>query len=130
MKFTLSWLKSHLDTQATAEQIEQTLTRIGLEVEEVIMKHPAVVEVAVIGVSDPMRGTRVKAYIILKEGFTGDEALIRDIQEFAKNHTAPYKYPREIEFVRALPKTVSGKVKRDLLLRHSELGEDVFANLK
>lgn len=105
--------------------------RIGpLEVEEVIMKHPAVVEVAVIGVSDPMRGTRVKAYIILKDGYTGDEALIRDIQEFAKLHTAPYKYPREIEFVRALPKTVSGKVKRDLLRRHSELGEDIFANLK
>ncbi len=105
--------------------------RIGpLEVEEVIMKHPAVVEVAVIGVSDPLRGTRVKAYIIPKDGIETSEALVKDIQEFAKKHTAPYKYPREVEFVHALPKTVSGKVKRDLLRRHSEQGEDVFSGLK
>ena len=94
------------------------------------MKHPAVVEVAVIGVSDPLRGTRVKAYIIPKEGVETGDVLVKDIQEFAKKHTAPYKYPREVEFVHALPKTVSGKVKRDLLRRHSEQGEDVFSNLK
>lgn len=105
--------------------------RIGpLEVEEVLMKHPAVVEAAVIGVPDPMRGARIKAYIILKDGYEGSENLIHEIQDFAKVHTAPYKYPREIEFVKALPKTFSGKVKRDLLRRHSETGEDVFANLK
>ncbi len=103
--------------------------RIGpLEVEEVLMQHPAVVEAAVIGVPDPLRGARVKAYIILKEGFTGDESMIRDIQDFAKRRTAPYKYPREIAFVTSLPKTFSGKVKRDLLRRHSETGEDVFSN--
>jgi len=104
--------------------------RIGpLEVEEVLMKHPAVVEVAVIGVPDPLRGARIKAYIILKEGYEPGEELIKDLQNFAKKHTAPYKYPREIEFVKKLPKTVSGKVKRDLLRRHSETGEDIFANL-
>lgn len=105
--------------------------RIGpLEVEEVLMKHPAVVEVAVIGVPDPLRGARIKAYIILKDGWEPSDALIKELQNFAKEHTAPYKYPREIEFVKMLPKTVSGKVKRDLLRRHSETGEDVFSNLK
>lgn len=105
--------------------------RIGpLEVEEAIMKHPSVKETAVIGVPDPVRGKRVKAYIILKEGYVPTEALVKDIQDFTKHQTAPYKYPREIEFVSALPKTFSGKVKRDLLRRHSETGEDVFSGLK
>ncbi len=101
--------------------------RIGpLEVEEAIMKHPSVKETAVIGVLDPMRGTRVKAYIILKDGYPATEELVKEIQTFTKQQTAPYKYPREIEFVDNLPKTFSGKVKRDLLRRHSETGEDVF----
>ena len=71
----------------------------------------------------------MKAYIILKEGYTPGDELVKELQDFAKKHTAPYKYPREIEFVKKLPKTISGKVKRDLLRRHSETGEDIFANL-
>lgn len=105
--------------------------RIGpLEVEEVLMKHPAVIETAVIGVPDQLRGAVVKAYVVLKAGYEGSENLIRELQDHTKKLTAPYKYPRVIEFVPGLPKTISGKVKRDLLRRHSTTGEDVFSNLK
>ena len=62
-----------------------------------------------------MRGVIVKAYIILNEGFTADDVLLKDIQRFMKDNAAPYKYPREIEFVKNLPKTQSGKIKRKLL---------------
>ena len=111
----------------TDDIIKSSGYRIGpLEVEEVLMKHPAVCETAVIGVPDPVRGTRVKAYIVLKPGFGPSDTLVKEIQNHAKRLTAPYKYPREIEFVDCLPKTISGKVKRDLLRRHSETGEDVF----
>lgn len=102
--------------------------RIGpLEVEEVVMKHPAVREVAVVGAPDPVRGVKVKAYVVLRAGFDPTEALVRDIQKFTKRMTAPYKYPREIEFVPSLPKTFSGKVKRDILRRYAETGEGYWA---
>ena len=102
--------------------------RIGpLEVEEVVMKHPAVKEVAVVGAPDPVRGVKVKAYVVLRPGFDPTEALVRDIQKFTKRMTAPYKYPREIEFVPSLPKTFSGKIKRDILRHYAETGEGFWA---
>ncbi|MCL2459777.1 MAG: AMP-binding protein [Euryarchaeota archaeon] len=87
--------------------------RIGpFEVESVLMEHPAVVECAVIGVPDIIRGFVVKAFVVLKEGYTPSDSLVRDLQKYAKEVTAPYKYPRQIEFIESLPKTISGKIKR------------------
>ena len=87
--------------------------RIGpFEVESVIMQHPAVTEVACIGVPDPERGQVVKAFVILRPGHEPSEALAGEIQDHVKAATAPYKYPRHIEFVTELPKTVSGKIRR------------------
>ena len=97
--------------------------RIGpLEVEEVMMQHPAVHEVAVVGAPDPMRGAKVKAYVVLHKGFEPTDTLVKKLQQHVKTQTAPYKYPREIEFVKSMPKTFSGKIKRDLLRRHAETG--------
>ena len=76
------------------------------------MTHPAVVECAVTGVPDPVRGCVVKATIVLAKGYTPSEKLIKEIQDHVKNTTAPYKYPRVIEFVDELPKTISGKIRR------------------
>jgi len=82
------------------------------EVESALIEHPAVAESAVIGKPDELRGQIVKAYVILAAGHRPDAALKADIQDFVKRQTAPYKYPREIEFVEALPKTISGKIRR------------------
>jgi len=98
--------------------------RIGpLEVEEAIMQHDAVHEVAVVGAPDPMRGAKVKAYIVLHDGWEATESLVKELQQHCKRITAPYKYPREIEFVHSLPKTFSGKIKRDILRKYAETGE-------
>ncbi|WP_454644842.1 acyl-CoA synthetase [Bradyrhizobium liaoningense] len=87
--------------------------RIGpTEVESVIMAHPAVREVAAVASPDEKRGVVVKAFIVLNEGYRASDSLVREIQDHVKAQTAPYKYPRRIEFVGELPKTVSGKVKR------------------
>jgi len=87
--------------------------RIGpFEVESALMEHPAVQEAAVIGSPDVIRGLVVKAFITLKPGYNPSESLIKDIQKHVKRVTAPYKYPRAIEFVESLPKTISGKIKR------------------
>jgi acyl-coenzyme A synthetase/AMP-(fatty) acid ligase len=87
--------------------------RIGpFEVESALKEYPAIAESAVIASPDEMRGEVVKAYVILAPGYTASPALAREIQEFVKEQTAPYKYPREIEFVDALPKTISGKIRR------------------
>jgi len=87
--------------------------RIGpFEVESALVEHPAVAEAAVVGKGDPMRGTIVKAYVILAPGHQGSEALATELQEHVKKVTAPYKYPREVEFVTELPKTISGKIRR------------------
>ncbi len=92
--------------------------RIGpFEVESAIQEHPAVVESAVVATPDAVRGNIVKAFIILADGYEPSDSLIKDIQDFVKNKTAPYKYPREIEFVKELPKTISGKIKRAVLRR-------------
>lgn len=90
--------------------------RIGpFEIESVLMEHPSVLEVAVTGATDPIRGQVVKATIVLTKQYKdkGDEALVKELQEYVKKSTAPYKYPRIIEFVDELPKTISGKIKRN-----------------
>jgi len=90
--------------------------RIGpVEVESVVMEHDAVLECAAVASPDPTRGETVKAFIVLKEGVTGDEKLAKELQDFTKSQTAPYKYPRKIEFVASLPKTVTGKIQRRIL---------------
>lgn len=108
----------------TDDIIKSSGYRIGpSEVEDAISHHPSVLEVAVVGAPDPLRGARVKAYIVLRPEFEATESLVREIQNFVKKETAPYKYPREIEFVRQMPKTFSGKIKRDVLRHHAETGE-------
>lgn len=93
--------------------------RIGpFEVESVLIEHPAVKESAVVASPDEIRGEIVKAFIVLTKGYQPSEALAEELQEFVKRHTAPYKYPRKIEFTDELPKTISGKIKRkELKLR-------------
>jgi acetyl-CoA synthetase len=87
--------------------------RIGpFEVESALIEHPAVVECAVTGAPDPIRGIVVKASCILAKGWEPSDALVKELQEHVKSTTAPYKYPRVIEFVTELPKTISGKIKR------------------
>ena len=87
--------------------------RIGpFEVESSLQKHPAVAESAVVGSPDEVRGTVVKAFIVLAPGFEASDELAKDIQNFVKQDTAPYKYPRKIQFMQELPKTVSGKIRR------------------
>lgn len=87
--------------------------RIGpFEIESVIMELPYVLECAVTGAPDEIRGQIVKATIVLTNGSVGDDALKKEIQEYVKKHTAPYKYPRIVEFVSELPKTISGKIRR------------------
>ena len=82
------------------------------EVESALLEHPAVAESAVVAKPDTLRGEIVKAFVVLAADHHGSAALAEDIQTFVKQHTAPYKYPREIEFVSGLPKTISGKIRR------------------
>ena len=92
------------------------------EVESALIEHPAVQESAVVGKSDEIRGEIVKAYVILAPGHQGSDELTVEIQDFVKNITAPYKYPREIEYREALPKTISGKIRRVELRAEAEAG--------
>ncbi|WP_027415485.1 acyl-CoA synthetase MbcS [Aneurinibacillus terranovensis] len=82
------------------------------EVEDALVKHPAVKECAVVASPDPIRGSIVKAFVILRDEKAAADTLVKELQEHVKNITAPYKYPREIEFVNELPKTTSGKIRR------------------
>jgi acyl-coenzyme A synthetase/AMP-(fatty) acid ligase len=87
--------------------------RIGpFEVESALITHPAVAESAVVASPDEIRGEVVKAFIILKPGYQPSKVLVKEIQDHVKKVTAPFKYPRKIEFVDSLPKTISGKIKR------------------
>ncbi|MGP6159057.1 MAG: acyl-CoA synthetase [Vulcanimicrobiaceae bacterium] len=97
--------------------------RIGpFEVESALLEHPAVLESAVVGSPDPDRGNVVKAFVVLRAGCEPSAALATELQEHCKRVTAPYKYPREIEFVDELPKTRSGKIRR-VDLRQGELAK-------
>lgn len=95
--------------------------RIGpFEVESALLEHEAVAESAVVASPDEMRGAVVKAFVILAPGYTPSPALAETLQEHVKRVTAPYKYPREIEFVTTLPKTISGKIRRIELRQQEE----------
>jgi acetyl-CoA synthetase len=94
--------------------------RIGpFEVESALMEHPAVLECAVTAAPDTMRGQVVKATIVLARGFSASQELIHELQNHVKRVTAPYKYPRIVEFVPELPKTISGKIKRNVIREQS-----------
>jgi 2-aminobenzoate-CoA ligase len=84
----------------------------GPEVEAALLLHPAVAECAVVGANDEQRGQIVKAFVVLKSGHSGDDALIKALQDFVKQTIAPYKYPRAIEFRTDLPRTETGKLQR------------------
>jgi acetyl-CoA synthetase/medium-chain acyl-CoA synthetase len=93
--------------------IKSSSYRIGpFEVESALIEHAAVLEAAVVGKSDPVRGQIVKAFVVLRKDAAPSENLKCELQEHCKRTTAPYKYPREIEFVPELPKTISGKIRR------------------
>ena len=97
--------------------------RIGpFEVESALIEHPAVAESAVVSSPDETRGEVVKAFVVLAPGFSGDDNLVKELQDHVKKVTAPYKYPRKIDFVDVLPKTVSGKIRR-IELRDQEWGK-------
>lgn len=84
----------------------------GPEVENVLLEHEAVHECAVVGEPDEGRGHIVKAYVVLRPGHSGDDVLIKELQEFVKARIAPYKYPRSVEFAESLPRTSTGKLQR------------------
>jgi acetyl-CoA synthetase len=90
--------------------------RIGpFEVESALVAHPSVAEAAAVAAPDEERGAVVKAIVVLRDGASPSDELKRELQEHVKDQTAPYKYPRIVEFVDELPKTASGKVQRALL---------------
>jgi len=105
------WFISRAD-----DVIKSSGYRIGpFEVESVLLEHPAVLEAAIVGKPDPVRGQIVKAFVTLRPGHAAGDDLRHELQQHCKHTAAPYKYPREIEFVSELPKTISGKT------RHVEL---------
>src|SRR5262249_2743065 len=84
----------------------------GPEVEAALLQHPAVAECGVVGAPDAERGQIVKAFVVLKKEFVPEPQLARELQEFVKQTIAPYKYPRAVEFLSALPRTETGKLQR------------------
>jgi len=90
-------------------------------VESALIEHPAVAESAVVSSPDDTRGEVVKAFVILSPNHEPSEALRKELQDYVKKTTAPYKYPRKIDFVKELPKTISGKIRR-IELRETEWG--------
>ena len=84
----------------------------GPEVEDALLRHPAVAECGVVGVPDEERGQIVAAHVVLKPGFDGTPELAAALQDFVKEQIAPYKYPRQIRFLSALPRTETGKLQR------------------
>ena len=115
---------------STAQAVSQVSNMVGSYlqdmdqamsmVESALLEHPAVVECAITGAPDPIRGQVVKATIVLAKGYTGTPELTRELQNHVKHATAPYKYPRVIEYVDELPKTIGGKIKRAEIRRANE----------
>ena len=102
------WYEGRVD-----DLIKSSGYRIGpFEIESILMEHPSVLECAVTGVPDAIRGQVVKATVVLTKNALPTEQLKKQLQNYVKEHTAPYKYPRIVEFVDELPKTISGKIKR------------------
>ncbi|MEM2169751.1 MAG: acyl-CoA synthetase [Candidatus Bathyarchaeia archaeon] len=102
------WFKSRAD-----DVIKTAAYRIGPEeVEHIINSHPAVLESAVISKPDPLRGSIIKAFVVVKEGYETSDQLKSEIRQLVKDRLAKYAYPREIEFIDSIPKTVTGKIKR------------------
>ncbi|GAC1399423.1 MAG: AMP-binding protein [Ktedonobacteraceae bacterium] len=91
----------------------------GPEVESALLEHPAVAESAVVGIPDAARGTIVKAFVVLNPGYTGNSEMAKALQDFVKQHIAPYKYPRAIEFCDKLPRADTGKIQRYKLRQSS-----------
>ena len=102
------WYEARLDDMIISSGYNVS----GVEVENVLLTHPSVAECAVVGIPDEARGHLVKAVIVPGSGVTGSDALARELQDFVKSQLAPYKYPRVVEFVAELPKTLTGKVQR------------------
>jgi acetyl-CoA synthetase len=98
--------------------------RIGpFEVESALMEHPSVLECAVTAAPDPVRGQIVKATVVLARGYSPSEELVKELQNHVKRVTAPYKYPRIVEFTAELPKTISGKIQRNVI-RNRDAGQE------
>ena len=97
------------------------------EVEDALLSHPSVAECGVIGQPDAERGMIVKAFCVLKPGFTGDAALVKALQDYVKAQIAPYKYPREIVLLATLPRTETGKLQRFKLKSQSSTGQHASA---
>jgi acetyl-CoA synthetase len=105
------WFSGRMD-----DMIKSSGFRISpFEVESVLQRHPAVLECAVTGVLDPQRGQVVKATVVAAPGYEANPSLSRELQDYVKRETAMYKYPRIIEFVDELPKTISGKIRRNVI---------------
>jgi acetyl-CoA synthetase len=99
--------------------------RIGpSEIEDALVRHPAVVMAAAIGVPDPVRTESIKAFVVLKDGFWGSPQLVDEIRTFVRDHLAKHEVPRDVEFVAALPMTTTGKIMRRQL-RDAERAKQV-----
>ena len=110
------WYVSRID-----DVIKSSGYRIGpFEVESVLMEHPAVLECAITGAPDEIRGQVVKATIVLNKNYQASDELKKELQNFVKAKTAPYKYPRIIDFVSELPKTISGKIRRSEIRKSNQ----------
>lgn len=110
------WYVGRLD-----DIIKSSGYRIGpFEIESVLMEHPAVLECGIVGVPDEFRGQIIKANVVLTSSYEKSDELAKELQEYVKKKTAPYKYPRIIEFMEELPKTISGKIRRNILRENKE----------